>query len=94
MTPKTSFAKQSPLPTVTRYPWDRWFRKKGPFKLKRFRDFRCEVYGMFMNVKQAARRAGLKVIVKIDGNSILVEVRHGEVPRKYVKRQILQPQQQ
>lgn len=62
-------AKSSPddpnriKPHAAVYPWERWFRRKQ-VTLRHGRDFHCTIGGMIINIRQAAKRHGLRVAIK------------------------------
>lgn len=45
------------------YPWERWFRKKQ-FTLMHGQHFQCTLSGMTINIRQAARRHGVRVRIE------------------------------
>lgn len=60
-------------PKGKRYPWSLWF-SKDLFTLRRGKHFECQAHGMMQTIRQAAKRAGIKVSVQVADSSIRVQV--------------------
>ena len=63
---------------VNRYPWEKWFTKKGKkdgiFHLKRGREFTCQPHSMAQQVRNAAAARRVKVSIVIDGDQLSVQL--------------------
>ena len=64
ITPKTKTKRKREAKSGNRwgayYPWEEWFNKAS-IELIQGKDFHCTLPGMTVNVRQAARRHGIKV---------------------------------
>lgn len=56
------------------YPWEQWFAK-GRFKLVHGKHFHCTLSGMTINVRQAAKRLGLRVRIEQGWSELTVIVK-------------------
>lgn len=60
-------------PAESKYPWDEWF-SSATVSLKKGMHFRCQVHGMAQQIRNAARRRGLRVSLEIAAPHIHVRV--------------------
>lgn len=55
-----------------KYPWDKWQNGK-PWKATRGRDYRCPTSSFQRVLATRARRDGLHVTTRVDGNSVVFQ---------------------
>jgi hypothetical protein len=56
-----------------RYPWKKWFAKRG-FSLKKGIDFTCTPYSMSIQIRNRASQEGKSVGIRIEGDTLTVKV--------------------
>jgi len=66
-----------------KYPWKKWFGKKGTKTRIRYgKHFKCQINTMWVNTYSQAKRHGIKVkLTMADGVAIIIE-NVGRQPRK------------
>ena len=60
------------------YKWDEWFANPR-FKLERGKHFTAQCHGMAIMVRQAAKKRGIRVSVRISEETLTVEVKGPDV---------------
>lgn len=56
-----------------RYPWKKWFSKKG-FSITKGVDFDCTPYSMSIQLRNAASRAKKSISIHIEENTLSVRI--------------------
>jgi hypothetical protein len=54
-----------------KYPWDRWFNRKRPFRLKRGRDFHCMIHSMAVHIRDMAQQYDVRVSIQTEEGEVL-----------------------
>ncbi len=57
---------------LTRYPWERWLRRKTKLVLVYGTDYQCQPHSMAQQCRNAATRSGVRLSIHIDGDTITV----------------------
>lgn len=58
------------------YPWERWFGNKR-LRLLKGKHFECSIHGMAQQIRNAARKLGYKVSLRIDDTGIVIRSEQG-----------------
>lgn len=54
-----------------KYPWNKWFSRRQ-FRLRRGKDFRCQVHGMVAQIRKAAKLHRYRPSIQVDKDTITV----------------------
>lgn len=57
-----------------RYPWDKWLRRKKPFRLTQGEDYQGLSHSMQQQVRNAAYRFGYRVSIQTKQDHLIVTV--------------------
>lgn len=55
------------------YPWDKWLGKKRPFEIRQGVDFSCQLHSMAQQIRNVAKKRGLRVSLHLKGMSITIK---------------------
>ncbi len=55
----------------TRHPFDKWFKQKN-FNLVKGKHFKCRVYCMNVQLRNAAAKRNIRLSINVDGNTLHV----------------------
>lgn len=61
-------------PAEPKYPWDDWLLSGNRISLKKGLHFKCQLHGMAQQIRNAARKRGLKVSLQLASPHIHVEI--------------------